>query len=163
MPLIRARPRIWPVPDAGPMQVLSAALDRLPAAGSIRASTPAILAKLRETPGLEPRNLNNLLSRVRSLLECLARVAGDRWENVTPRMIHDWCEGDWADAGSGRVPSRASGSKKVRRWSARTGAGGGGPDGSDRSGQRGRSVPRAAAAALHAPASPTPIRRGSHM
>ena len=105
--------------DADPMQVLSAALDRLPAAGSIRASAPAILAKLRETPGLEPANLNNLLSRVRSLLECLARVAGDRWENVTPRMIHDWCEGDWADAGSGRVPSRASGSKKVRRWSAR--------------------------------------------
>ena len=105
--------------DAGPMQVLSAALDRLPAAGSIRASAPAILAKLRKTPGLEPRNLNNLISRVRSLLEYLARVAGDRWENVTPRMIHDWCEGDWADPASGRVPSRASGSKKVRRWSAR--------------------------------------------
>lgn len=90
-----------------------------PAVGSIRASMAAILARLGATPGLTPQSRANAVSRARSLLECLAVVAGDRWESVTARMLWDWCDGLYAVEASKPAPSRSPGSKKVRRSAAR--------------------------------------------
>ncbi len=52
-------------------------------------------------------------------LEYLARVSGDRWENVTPQMVLDFYEGDWTDPKSGRKPGRSEQSRKQRRWGGR--------------------------------------------
>ena len=104
--------------DTNTVRALSEALGR-PGAGSVRASTPAILARLRETSGLPSAGRSNLLWIARIFLEYLARVADDRWEGMTPQMIHDFCAGDWTDPTSGRKPSRSEQSRKQRRWGVR--------------------------------------------
>lgn len=89
------------------------------ARGSIRASIPLILARLRETEGVSPATKSNLLWLANSLLEYLARVADDRWANVTRSMIDRWCDGDWEDPKTGRRPGRSALSTKQRRWAMR--------------------------------------------
>ena len=85
----------------------------------IGASIPLILARLREIEGLNPATKSNLLWLAKSLLEYLARVAGDRWDNVTQQMIDAWCDGNWEDPETGRRPGQSLLSKKQRRWAAR--------------------------------------------
>ena len=87
--------------------------------GSIRASIPLILARLREIEGLNPATKSNLLWLAKSLLEYLGRVARDRWVTVTQQMTDAWCDGNWADPETGRRPGRSLLSKKQRRWAAR--------------------------------------------
>ncbi|WP_419554631.1 hypothetical protein [Candidatus Poriferisodalis sp.] len=86
------------------------------ASGSIRGSIPLILAELRKIDGLSPATRSNLLWLAKSLLEYLARVAGDRWDNVALQMFVAWCDGDWADPDTGRRPGQSRLSKKQRRW-----------------------------------------------
>ena len=85
------------------------------ASGSIRASIPLTLARLREAEGLSPATRSNLLWLAKSLMEYLARAAGDRWANVTREMIDAWCDGAWADPQTGRRPGQSPLSKKQRR------------------------------------------------
>ena len=92
------------------------ASHRREASGSIRASIPTILAELRKIDGLSPATKSNLLWLAKSLLEYLARVAGDRWADVVLQMFDAWCDGDWADPATGRRPGQSRLSKKQRRW-----------------------------------------------
>lgn len=100
-------------------RALSETRGRRGGAGSIRASIPLILARLREIEGLSPATRGNLLWLAKSLLEYLARVADDNWANATRQMIDAWCEGAWTDPRTGRRPGQSPLSRKQRRWAAR--------------------------------------------